>query len=57
MMPVIAPLAALEQKVDRPGNPDGDRAWLSAFTDGTRRASGSTSCSTSLTAACYGGYR
>ena len=37
MMPVDAPLAALEWKVDRPGkakqNPDGDRAWLAAFTE------------------------
>ena len=37
MMPVNAPLAALEWKVDRPGKakqkPDGDRAWLAAFTE------------------------
>ena len=37
MMPVNAPLAVLEWKCDRPGkprqNPDGDRAWLAAFTE------------------------
>jgi len=44
MMPVNAPLAVLEWKVDRPGkakqNPDGDRAWLTAFTEQNRDSLG-----------------
>ena len=44
MMPVNAPLAALEWKCDRPGkprqNPDGDRAWLTAFTEQNRDSLG-----------------
>ena len=44
MMPGNAPLAALEWKVDRPGkakqNPDGDRAWLTAFTEQNRDSLG-----------------
>ena len=44
MMPVNAPLAALEWKVDRPGKakqkPDGDRAWLTAFTEQNRDSLG-----------------
>ena len=40
MMPVNAPLAVLEWNCDRPGkarqSPDGDRAWLKAFTEQNR---------------------
>ena len=44
MLPVNAPLAVLEWKVDRPGKPkqkpDGDEAWLTAFTEQNRATLG-----------------